>query len=175
MKRSIPIAAAFLALTVGCQDVPDDAAGSPESPAVEAPADSPDDMATDAAGEDAALLDPNEATREELLAIPGMGAEEADALAAGRPYDDMVAVDAILAEHMDEDERESIYEQLWKPLDLNNASGEEILLIPGVGDRMLHEFEEYRPYRGIAEFRREIGKYVDDETVARWERYVEVR
>ena len=37
---------------------------------------------------------------------------------------------------------------------------------------MIHEFEEYRPYVAIEQFRREIGKYVDDDEVARFERYV---
>jgi hypothetical protein len=40
---------------------------------------------------------------------------------------------------------------------------------------MRHEFEEYRPYTSIAQFRREIGKYVDSTEVARLERYVMVR
>ena len=51
---------------------------------------------------------------------------------------------------------------------------DDILSIPGVGRRMLHEFKEYRPYRGIEQFRREIGKYVDDREVARLERYVTI-
>ena len=42
----------------------------------------------------------------------------------------------------------------------------------GVGERMAHEFEEYRPYRNMEQFRREIGKYVDDAKVAQFERYV---
>jgi hypothetical protein len=49
------------------------------------------------------------------------------------------------------------------------------MLIPGVGEQMQHEFEEYRPYDNIARFRREIGKYVDDAEVARLERYVAIR
>jgi DNA uptake protein ComE-like DNA-binding protein len=56
-------------------------------------------------------------------------------------------------------------------MDLNTASSEDMLTIPGVGDRMVHEFEEYRPYVDMAQFRREIGKYVDDNEVARLERY----
>ena len=55
------------------------------------------------------------------------------------------------------------------------ASREAILSIPGVGDRMAHEFEEYRPYVSLEQFRREIGKYVDDDEVARLERYVAIR
>ena len=63
---------------------------------------------------------------------------------------------------------------MWKPIDLNTAKGEEILLIPGVGPRMRHEFEEYRPYKDIEQFRREIGKYVDKAEVARLEQYVTI-
>jgi hypothetical protein len=39
---------------------------------------------------------------------------------------------------------------------------------------MLHEFKEYRPYTAIDTFRREIGKYVDKDEVARLERYVKI-
>ena len=119
--------------------------------------------------------DPNEATRDELLSTPGLDEAMADALIAGRPYADMTEVDAVLASHLDETGRETVYGSLWMPIDLNTASAEEILLIPGVGERMRHEFEEYRPYRAIEEFRREIGKYVDETEVARLERYVEIR
>ncbi|HUF13924.1 MAG TPA: hypothetical protein VMN78_12540 [Longimicrobiales bacterium] len=118
------------------------------------------------------LLNPNEASREELLAA-GLDTVQVDALIAGRPWANMNAVDAVL--RLEESERDSVYGRVWLPIDLNTASGEEILLIPGVGERMRHEFEEYRPYRGIEQFRREIGKYVDEAEVARLERYVTIR
>ncbi len=37
---------------------------------------------------------------------------------------------------------------------------------------MVHEFEEYRPYRSILQFRKEIGKYVDQAQVAEYEKHV---
>ena len=37
---------------------------------------------------------------------------------------------------------------------------------------MAHEFQEYRPYKSMQQFRREIGKYVDAEEIARLEMYV---
>ena len=40
---------------------------------------------------------------------------------------------------------------------------------------MAHEFEEYRPYVDMDQFRREIGKYVDEDEVARLERYVAIK
>ena len=79
-----------------------------------------------------------------------------------------------LANVLDEAGRESLYRVAWIPIDLNSASREEILLIPGVGDRMAREFEEYRPYTAMAQFRREIGKYVDDAEVERLAQYVTI-
>ena len=58
-------------------------------------------------------------------------------------------------------------------LNLNTATANELLTtIPGFGNRMVHEFEEYRPYRSIQQFRREIGKYVTPEQVIEYEKYV---
>ena len=60
-------------------------------------------------------------------------------------------------------------------LNLNEATAEELQAkIPDFGNRMVREFEEYRPYVSIQQFRREIGKYVDDAQVATYEQYVYV-
>lgn len=60
-------------------------------------------------------------------------------------------------------------------LNVNTASASELLAtIPGFGNRMVHEFEEYRPYKSIQQFRREIGKYVKPEQLAEYEKYVYV-
>jgi protocatechuate 3,4-dioxygenase beta subunit len=57
---------------------------------------------------------------------------------------------------------------------LNTMTREQILSIPNTSNRMVREFEEYRPYISIAQFRREIGKYVDSATIAGYETYVYV-
>ena len=58
-------------------------------------------------------------------------------------------------------------------LNVNTASAAELKsTIPNFSDRMVHEFEEYRPYRSIQVFRREIGKYVAPATVAEYEKYI---
>ncbi|HEX2203138.1 MAG TPA: hypothetical protein VHG91_07560 [Longimicrobium sp.] len=148
---------------------------APSTPSTAAPTPAPASTPGDAAAAGGAFLDPNTAPREQLLTVPGFDAALADAVVAGRPYNDMTAVDRVLAGRLNEQQRDQVYGRLWKPIDLNTASKEEILLIPGVGNRMQHEFEEYRPYRNIEQFRREIGKYVDEEEVARLERYVTIR
>ena len=120
------------------------------------------------------FLDPNTATPEQLAAVPGLPGHGVAALIAGRPYPKMIDVDSALAGHLSEAARDSVYARVWMPIDLNTATGDEIMLIPGVGPRMRHEFEEYRPYANIERFRREIGKYVDSAEVARLERYVTI-
>ena len=55
---------------------------------------------------------------------------------------------------------------------LNSATGDELLTIPDMNDRMVREYMEYRPYVSILQFRKEIGKYVGDAQVAAWEPYV---
>ena len=58
---------------------------------------------------------------------------------------------------------------------LNTASGDDFMAaVPGLGSRMVREFMEYRPYVSIQQFRKEIGKYVDDTQVAEYEKYVYV-
>lgn len=58
-------------------------------------------------------------------------------------------------------------------LNVNTAAANDFLTtIPGMGNKMVHEFEEYRPYRSIQQFRKEIGKYVSPEQVAEYEKYI---
>ncbi len=59
-------------------------------------------------------------------------------------------------------------------LNLNTATAQDFLALPSVGDRMVNEFLEYRPYTTILQFEREIGKYVSADQVAAYEQYVYV-
>ena len=118
------------------------------------------------------ILDPNLATKDQLVTLPGVNAALADAIIAGRPWADMLAVDKVVAASLNEEQKKALYVRLFQPINLNAATREEILLVPGAGARMAREFLEYRPYDGLPRFRREIGKYVDAAEVARLEQYV---
>ncbi|MCW1970216.1 MAG: helix-hairpin-helix domain-containing protein, partial [Anaerolineae bacterium] len=61
-----------------------------------------------------------------------------------------------------------------KKLNLNTASATEFRTVPNVGNNMVREFNEYRPYSSILQFRKEIGKYVNAAQVADYEKYVYV-
>ncbi len=57
-------------------------------------------------------------------------------------------------------------------INLNDGTEAEFLTVPNVGDKMVREFMEYRPYASIQIFRREMLKYVDEDLVAHYEDYV---
>ena len=117
------------------------------------------------------VLDASTATAEQLAAA-GLGAEAAAAIVAGQPYDSVSAFNAKLMETMSADEAAAVLETVFVPVNLNSASEADIKLIPGMTEKMEHEFMEYRPYADMDEFDREIGKYVDEAEVARFRQYV---
>lgn len=123
-------------------------------------------------GNNNGVLNPNLASADEMAALPHMTAEIASAIIEHRPHLTMLPLNEMLSQHLSDEQREELYTQLFLPINLNTASEEEILLVPAVGSLMAHEFDEYRPYRALAQFRREMGKYVDDEQVAAYEQYV---
>jgi DNA uptake protein ComE-like DNA-binding protein len=123
------------------------------------------------------LLDPNTATEKELASVPHVTLAVAKAVVAKRPYKTVVDLDAVLKEQkLSEPQIAEAHGRLFVRIDLNSATDAEILAIPGIGKRMLHEFKEYRPYKSIEQFRREIGKYIDRDKraaeLARLERYI---
>jgi len=123
-------------------------------------------------GNNTSVLNPNTASAGDLAGLTGMSEPLADTVVAGRPYLSMNALDEILAQDMSNDDRQALYEQLFLPINLNTASASEIRLIPGMSRKMEHEFEEYRPYTSLEQFRREMSKYVDQDEVARLEQFV---
>ena len=119
-----------------------------------------------------AVLDPNIGSEKELLSLPHMNGTLVKGLLGKRPFLSMTDLDAFLRTSLNDQQRTELYRRMFVALNLNTASEPEILLIPGLGKRMLAEFLEYRPYKALAQFRREIGKYVDDKELARLEEYV---
>jgi len=120
-----------------------------------------------------ALLDANTASAEELAALPHMTAETVKQIDAARPFGSIVDMNAALTgAGLSAEQAAELYAKAFVRVNLNTASEAEFLLIPGVGHKMAHEFEEYRPWKSQEQFERTIGKYVDEAEVARLWRYV---
>jgi DNA uptake protein ComE-like DNA-binding protein len=118
------------------------------------------------------LVNPDLASAKELLALPHMTAALVKSIVEQRPFLNMAELHVLLAKSLSKEQLTDLYGKMFVQINLNSASNEEILLIPGLGNRMLREFREYRPYKTIGQFRKEIGKYVDQKEVARLEQYV---
>lgn len=121
--------------------------------------------------EAADLLNANLAIEKDLLSLPHVTDALAKTIVDRKPFKSVRDLDAVL-QTLSRSQRTELYGHLFVPINLNTATDAEILTIPGMGQRMLREFKEYRPYKSMEQFRREIGKYVSRQEVARLERYV---
>jgi DNA uptake protein ComE-like DNA-binding protein len=124
------------------------------------------------AGNNDSVLNPNLADEPELAALPGLGTKLAAAIIAARPLAGNLELDTLLGDLLNDEEKAQLRAVLFLPINLNAASEDEVKLVPGINRKMVHEFDEYKPYSTLEQFRREIGKYVDEAEVARFEQYV---
>src|SRR4026209_623432 len=122
-------------------------------------------------GKPVTIVDANTVSAAGLAKPPHVTPDPAKSLIAKRPFKTIKDLDTALS-GLTKEQRTELYGKLFVPINLNTATDQEILLIPGIGNRMLREFKEYRPYTALAQFHREIGKYVDDKELARLEQYV---
>src|SRR5262245_34715856 len=102
------------------------------------------------------LVDPNVATEAELTALPHLTPAIAKALIAARPFANVLELDKFLAsQQLTTEQRAALYGKAFIHINLNTATAEEIMLIPGAGKRMAREFAEYRPWKTFAQFDKE--------------------
>lgn len=123
-------------------------------------------------GKPVTIVDANIASDKELAALPHLNAALAKGVLERRPFPSITELDAFLSQSLSRQQLTELYGRLFVHLNLNTATPAQILLIPNAGTRMVREFQEYRPYKALAQFHREIGKYVDDKELARLEQYV---
>ena len=114
------------------------------------------------------VLNANLATEQQLKVV-GLSDAVIASIVAARP---LMTVNEFAELLTDVENKEELYAKIFVPMNLNTTPEDDFKLIPRVGDRMAHEFEEYRPYANMKQFRKEIGKYVDDAEVKRYESYV---
>ena len=116
----------------------------------------------------------NTGTSEEILLVPGAGKRMAREFAEYRPWKTWAQFDKEIGKYVGQEETNRLKQYVFIPINLNTASDEDILSIPGAGPRMVREFKEYRPWKTKAQFEKEIGKYVGAGEVARLWRYVAI-
>jgi len=117
----------------------------------------------------------NTATREEILLIPGAGNRMTREFPEYRPWKTWAQFDKEISKYVGQPETDRLKMYVFIPVNLNTATDEDILSIPGAGQRMVREFKEYRPWKSKEQFEKEIGKYVDAKEVARLWRFVVIQ
>jgi DNA uptake protein ComE-like DNA-binding protein len=123
-------------------------------------------------GKSQGVVDVNTVAEADVLKMPHMTPAIVKAILAARPFQSPVDLNKLLlAQQLTPDQTQAFYRGAFVHINLNTATAEEIMLIPGAGKRMAHEFEEYRPWKAWAQFDKEIGKYVNAQEVARLAQY----
>ena len=92
-----------------------------------------------------------------------------------RPWKTWAQFDKEISKYVGQPETDRLKQYVFIPVNLNTASDEDILSIPGAGPRMVREFKEYRPWKTKEQFEKEIGKYVGAKETARLWRYVVIQ
>ena len=114
----------------------------------------------------------NTTEEKDFKMIPGVGDKMAHEFEEYRPYTSILQFKREIGKYVDEQEVARYLDYVFVPVELNTSSEDDIKELPGIGKKMTHEFLEYRPYKNLAQFRKEIGKYVDDKELSRLERFV---
>jgi hypothetical protein len=120
------------------------------------------------------LIDPNAVPETVLAEIHGLSDSAIAAVIAGRPFATPSALHAVIGGLLTDDEQKQVYELMFIKVGLNSGAEEDYRLIPSTmsAGKLAHEFDEYRPYESIDQFRREMAKYVSDDEVAYLARFV---
>jgi DNA uptake protein ComE-like DNA-binding protein len=123
-------------------------------------------------GKSQGVADINTMPEAAVAALPGMTAASAKALVAKRPFASITELNPfLLSQGLTQEQAAAVYAKAFVHINLNTATPEEIILVPGAGRRMQREFAEYRPWKTYAQFDREIGKYVGPDATAKLAQY----
>ena len=123
-------------------------------------------------GKSQGVVDANTAPEADVAKMPHMTAAIAKALVGTRPFKSITELNTFLiAQGLKQDEAMDFYQKAFIHINLNTATRDEILLVPGAGQRMVREFAEYRPWKSWAQFDKEIGKYVGADATAKLAQY----
>ena len=123
-------------------------------------------------GKSQGVVDANTAAEAELAKMPHMTPAIAKALVGVRPFKSITELNTFLiGQGLTQEQAMAFYQKAFVHINLNTATRDEILLVPGAGQRMVREFAEYRPWKSWAQFDKEIGKYVGADATAKLAQY----
>ena len=132
---------------------------------------------TDLYGKMFVHVDINRGSDAEFLLIPGVDATKLAAIKAGRPWKAFDQFQTSFGKATSPAEATRVEQYLFIPIELNTFTPAIMDTFASIGvgtSRWKREFAEYRPWTSMAQFEREIGKYVrgNPSELKRLQRYV---
>jgi DNA uptake protein ComE-like DNA-binding protein len=104
-------------------------------------------------GKSQGVVDANTAPEQDLAKMPHMTPATAKALVGVRPFKSITELNTFLiGQALKQEQAMDFYQKAFVHINLNTATKDEILLVPGAGARMVREFAEYRPWKTWAQF-----------------------
>ena len=88
----------------------------------------------------ATVLNANLAIESDLVAL-GLSSELIAKIIDIRPFESMTDFNKIIKV----ENTEKLFKKIFVPFNLNTTAEVDFKMIPGIGNRMAHEFEEYKP------------------------------
>jgi hypothetical protein len=119
-------------------------------------------------------LNLNTATPAQILLVPRIASRMTREFEEYRPWVNFAQFDREIGKYVDAAEVARLKQYVFIPLNLNTATPDQFKTIPQLGNTMVREFNEYRPWKTQAQFEKEIGKYVDAKEVARLWRFMTI-
>jgi DNA uptake protein ComE-like DNA-binding protein len=93
-------------------------------------------------GKSLGVVDANTAPEKDLLTMPHMTPAIVKGLLEKRPFASITDLNAyLLSQKLTQEQANEFYGKAFVHINLNTATPQEILLVPGAGKRMVHEFE----------------------------------
>jgi DNA uptake protein ComE-like DNA-binding protein len=110
-------------------------------------------------------------TREEFVLVPGAGNRMAKEFAEYRPWKSWLQFDKEIGKYVGQQETDRYKQYMFIPINLNTASDDVLLTVPGATPAMIQAFKKSRPWKSMDQFNIEIGKASGPKEAGRLGRY----
>lgn len=116
----------------------------------------------------------NTGTREEILLIPGAGTRMAREFDEYRPWRSWAQFDREISKYVGQEATDRLKQYVFIPLNVNTASDQDLMTIPGLTAQTLARIKQGRPYASREQFEQRMTQGGDAKDAARIAHFVVV-
>jgi DNA uptake protein ComE-like DNA-binding protein len=117
----------------------------------------------------------NTGTPDEFMLVHGSGKRMSAEFAEYRPWKNWTQFDKEIGKYVGQQETDRFKQYMFIPINVNIASEDLLLTIPGITPDVMQAFKKSRPWKTKDQFEKEIGKNVGPKEAARLWRYVVIQ